>query len=88
METITTPPQTTTTVMEKLLQPLLGLIEQCKHTRECKTLPDKEWIETGITRMLSNESTGRGFIQLLFDTGKTFLKRSHFFETLKSPRRK
>jgi len=86
MQTITAPPQNQT-VMEKLTQPLRGLMKQCKHTRECKILSDKEWVETGITRTLSNESTGRGFIQLLIDAGKTFLKRSHFFETLKSPRR-
>lgn len=78
---------TSKTVFEKLIQPLSGLIQQCACKRECKKLPDHQWIETGLLRILSNEPSGRAFLQKLFDSGATLIKRSHFFETLKSKRR-
>ena len=84
---MTTKAHTSKTVFEKLIQPLTGLVQQCKHKRKCNTLPDQEWIETGLLRTLSQERTGRAFLQKLFDSGKSVLKRSHFFETLKSGRR-
>lgn len=37
--------------------------------------------------MLSQEPSGRAFLQKLSDSGRSELKRSHFFETLKSKRR-
>jgi hypothetical protein len=37
--------------------------------------------------MLSQEPSGRAFLQSLSDSGRSDLKRSHFFETLKSKRR-
>jgi hypothetical protein len=78
---------TSKTVFEKLFQPLSGLAQQCYHKRECKTLSDERWLETGLMRILSQEPSGRAFIQTLFDAGRSVLKRSHFFETLKSNRR-
>jgi hypothetical protein len=50
-------------------------------------LTDQQWIETGLFRILSQEPSGRAFLQKLFDSGRSVLKRSHFFETLKSKRR-
>lgn len=78
---------TTKTVFGKLIQPLIGLIDQCNYKRKCKTLTDPEWIKTGLLRILSQEPSGRAFLQKLSDSGGTDLKRSHFFETLKSKRR-
>jgi hypothetical protein len=78
---------TSKTVFEKLIQPLSGLIHQCTHRRECKKLSDQQWIETGLLRILSNEYSGRAFLQKLFDSAGIVIKRSHFFETLKSKRR-
>ena len=37
--------------------------------------------------ILSQEPSGRAFLQKRFDSGRSVLKRSHFFETLKSKRR-
>ena len=76
------------TVFGKLIQPLIGLVEQCKYKRKCNTLPDHEWIKTGLLRILSQEPSGRAFLQKLSDSGGTDLKRSLFFETLKSKRLK
>lgn len=78
---------TSKTVFGKLNQPLNDLIQQCEFKRECKTLSDKEWLETGISRTLSSETSGRAFLQKLYDSGRTIIQRSHFFETLKSKRR-
>lgn len=70
-----------------LIQPLTGLVQQCYNKRQCKTLTDQDWIETGLLRTISQEPSGRAFLQKLFDSGRSVVKRSHFFETLKSSRR-
>lgn len=84
---MTTKKHTPKTVFEKLIRPISGLIDNCNYKRNCKTLSDQQWIEAGLQRTLSQEVSGRAFIQKLFDSGKMILKRSHFFETLKSKRR-
>jgi hypothetical protein len=78
---------TTKTVFGKLIQPLMSLVDQCNYKRKCNALPDLEWIKTGLLRILSQEPSGRAFLQKLSDSGGTYLKRSLFFETLKSKRR-
>lgn len=78
---------TTKTVFGKLIQPLICLVNQCNYKRKCKTLSDLEWIKTGLLRILSHEPSGRAFLQKLSDSGGSDLKRSLFFETLKSKRR-
>ena len=84
METQTT---TTGTVFGKLLQPLMRLVDQCNYKRKCKALPDIEWIKAGLLRVFDQEPSGRAFLQKLSDSGGSDIKRSHFFETLKSKRR-
>ncbi len=83
----TTSNNTTETVYSKLFNPITSLLKGCKNTRNCPSLPDQEWIETGVTRVLSNESSGRSFLQKRFDAGLSLITRSHFFESLKSERR-
>lgn len=78
---------TSKTVFEKLIEPISGFIDSCKSKRNCKTLSDQQWIETGLLRTLSKESSGREFLQRLIDSGRSIIKRNHFFETLKSKRR-
>lgn len=78
---------TSQTLFRKLTQPLTGLVQHCNHKRRCITLTDQEWIETGLLRILSQEPSGRAFLQKLFDVGRAVVKRSLFFETLKSNRR-
>ena len=77
----------TKTVFGKLIQPLTGLIDLCKKKRKCSALTDHEWIKTGLLRVLSQEPSGRAFLQKLSDSGGSEIKRSLFFETLKSKRR-
>ena len=78
---------TTKTVFGKLIQPLISLVDKCSYKRKCNALPDVEWIKTGLLRILSQEPSGRAFLQKLSDSGGPDLKRSLFFETLKSKRR-
>ncbi len=84
---MTTKSPTSKTVFGKLIQPLTGLVQQCNHKRKCSALTDQEWIETGLLRILFQEPSGRAFLQKLFDSGRSVIKRSLFFETLKSKRR-
>ncbi len=74
-------------VFAKLIQPLANLIQQCDSKRDCKVLTDQDWLETGILRTISQEPSGRAFLQKLFVSSRSDLQRSHFFETLKSKRR-
>lgn len=78
---------TSKTVFAKLITPLTGVIDKCKSKRKCSTLTDQQWIETGLLRTISQENSGRAFLQKLCDSGRVFLNRSLFFETLKSKRR-
>lgn len=84
---MTTQSPTPMTVFGKLIQPIIGLVEQCNHKRKCNALTDRAWIETGLLRMLSQEPSGRAFLQSISDSGRSNIKRSLFFETLKSKRR-
>ena len=59
----------------------------CKNTRVCPSLPNQKWLETGVLRVLSDEPSGRSFLQKRFDAGLSLITRSHFFESLKSLRR-
>jgi len=83
----TTSNTTMETVYSKLFNPITSLLKGCKNIRNCPSLPDREWIETGVARVLSNESSGRSFLQRRFDAGLGLITRSHFFESLKSARR-
>jgi len=72
-----------------LLAPILELIESAKHQYSCHKLTDEEWLHCGIARSLEDDPSGRGFLQdIRAHTKKKFnIKRSHFFESLKSKRR-
>ena len=62
---------TSKTVFAKLIKPLNGLINQCKSKRTCKVLSDQQWIETGLLRILLQESSGRAFVQKIYDSGRS-----------------
>lgn len=75
------------TVFGKWIEPLTGLVQKSHYKRKCNTLSDQKWIRAGLLRTLSQEPSGRAFLQKLLDSGGSVIKRSHFFETLKSKRR-
>jgi hypothetical protein len=82
MDQSTLPP-----VQQNLFKPLDGVAPRCAAFRQCPVLPDGDWLRLGVTRALHDLPSGRAFLQQigLFVPGCP--QRSHFFETLKSPRR-
>ena len=75
------------TVYKEIFKPLLPLIEASPHRRRCPSLPDSEWLELGISRVLGNHRSGRSFLQQALALGRDIPTCQHFFESLKSSRR-
>ena len=76
-----------TNVFEQFFQPLSQEFEGLKSTRKCGQLSDWDWIVGGVMRVVSEQKTGRGFLQSLEASGRKHPQLSHYFETLKSSRR-
>jgi hypothetical protein len=72
---------------EAFFAPLAGLTEASVHARSCPELPDAAWLHLGIARTLHAPRSGRGFLQTFAPHLPCCPQNSHFFETLKSPRR-
>ncbi len=70
-----------------LFAPLAGLAERSAHHRSCPQLSDAQWLRLGVTRVLSDARSGRGFLQQFFNWLEKCPGQSLFFETLKSARR-
>ena len=75
------------TLLDKLIAPLKSLILSSQKRRNCPVLEDEDWIKAGLLRVLSNETSSRGFLQQLADQLQTRIARSSFFKTLRSARR-
>ena len=76
------------------IAPILALLPDCRHRRECSELDDATWITLGLQRVLSTSASGRAFLQShpdqpLDPATSTPLppRNGHYFEALKSPRR-
>lgn len=71
-------------------QQLFGLLKdfhQQESSYDCTVLTDREWLETGIIRSLTDSRSGCGFLQELTLTERNPIDKTHYFETLKSKRR-
>jgi hypothetical protein len=75
------------TLRQVLLAPLEHVAERAEDYRRCNELTDDVWLELGVTRVLSDAKTGRGFLQQIGSQLDSCPSNSHFFETLKSKRR-
>lgn len=75
------------TLLDKLIAPLKPLILRSNKRRNCPVLEDEQWITTGLLRVLSSDSSSRGFLQQLSDQLHTVIPGSSFFKTLRSARR-
>ena len=71
------------------LEPAVSLLTQAKHTRSCPELPDRVWLEMGVSRVLADVRSGRDFLQewAMAHDHEDAVSVSLFFETLKSARR-
>jgi len=67
--------------------PLLESLKKCKSPRVCPILSDQDWLQLGISRVISSAQSGRGFLQERISQGENAPSYGHFFEALKSKRR-
>jgi len=74
-------------VAERFLAPLSEVIPDLQTIRDCRVLPDEDWLALGVLRVLHEARSGRGFLQetaLHLPNAPDF---NHFFATLRSERR-
>lgn len=76
-----------TPLSDRLFDPLRQASADAPSRRRCHSLPDEEWIQIGVRRVLATESSGRGFLHLLEDQHERHVSPSLFFESLMSARR-
>ncbi len=67
--------------------PVSGMAESSHFARTCPELTDADWLKLGVTRVVSDPASGRGFLQQIGVSIINCPGRSLFFETLKSQRR-
>ena len=73
---------------ESFFAPARTHLDQAPSARVCPELSDDRWLLLGVRRVLEDRPTGRGFLQHLSAAGLEAPRTSHFFETLKSGRRR
>ena len=78
---------TVSTVYDEYASLALALISTCPAQRVCPELTDSAWVSLGLERAMHESSTGRGFLQTQSAAGHEGPELTHYFHTLKSPRR-
>ena len=73
---------------ERFFAPARAQLDQAPSARVCPELSDDQWLLLGVRRALEDRPTGRGFLQHLLAYGLEAPTTTHFFETLKSQRRR
>jgi len=79
----------TETVMNPLMKPAHEAFAHSSHRRICKGLPDEQWVHMGVSRVMSDNLSGRAFLQewMMAHEPTQSVAVSHFFTTLGSQRR-
>jgi len=75
------------TVRHRFFAPVELALASAGSKRKCREFPDEEYLESGISRVLSQAQSGRDWVQRLrmwMDSGLTV---GNFFDTLRSSRR-
>ena len=74
---------------QNLQEMLSDQLEQClrHHTRTCKGLPDMTFILACLKRVITHNQSGRDFLQFLNEVEDQDVRRSTFFDAIKSKRR-
>jgi len=78
---------TTTTVCEPFFKPVLNLLPDCSTTRVCPALPDSDWLQLCLARVLHECPSGRAFLQEYGGRFPQCPEVGAFFESFKSQRR-
>jgi len=68
-------------------RPPAGALAESPHQRDCPSFTDAEFLELGVTRVICDRRSGRGFLQQIGVHIESCPQRSSFFERLKSVRR-
>lgn len=66
---------------------IFRLYPQSSRQYRCTDISDIHYCQLGVLRCLSSSATGQEFLQFHADQGIANIDPSHFFKTLKSPRR-
>ena len=74
-------------VLMKMLEPIKNILNNNIYSRECPVLDDETWIRLGVLKTLSNNDSGRAYLEQIVNDCEDYLSLSHLFETLKSQRR-
>ncbi len=75
------------TVYNVFSKPAIDVVATCSKFRSCPELSDPDWIAMGIQRAVFESKTGRDFLQTHGVNLDFCPELSHYFHTLKSPRR-
>jgi len=75
------------TVGSRLFLPASEAMLLVTSSRRCPELSDLEFIQLGVSRVLSQAKSGRDFLQSHAEAGGKLVRVNHFFELLKSCRR-
>jgi len=74
-------------IFTAFFKPLFDALNRAVHTRQCNELPDQHWLELGVTRILMESPSGRGFLQQYGPHFQSDVSVGLYFESLKSNRR-
>jgi len=73
---------------QRFLAPLEDFRASAEHQRLCHKVPDTEWVNLGIERVIGDHRSGCGFIQERLLRDLLGVTKSHYFESCKSRRRR
>jgi hypothetical protein len=71
----------------RFFSPVIHLYPQSARQYRCTDISDIHYCQLDVLRCLSSSSTGQEFLQFHADQGMANIEPSHFFKSLKSPRR-
>ena len=75
------------TVSDAFFTPLLAAAQGNPWARRCPAISDDQWMTLGVRRVLEQEPSGRGFVQVMRDGGQAHIAVSSLFDNLASARR-
>ena len=75
------------TTLSELISPISSVLNSNPYARKSDGLNDHNWTIMGIKRVLSENTSGRSFLQGVVTNGDAPIWTGHYFNTLKSERR-
>lgn len=72
---------------QQFLAPLTPFLQQARDQYRCHAVDDRDWIYTGLQRVIGQHDSGCDYLQKRAARGSFNLTKSNYFESCKSPRR-